>query len=241
MKQIFISDLHLDPSLNYLRRGFINFLRTEAKTAEHLYVLGDLFEIWLGDDHITDFNASIISALQNFPGQVFFMHGNRDFLIGDKFCKEAGVTLLADPTLIETSAGAAILLHGDSLCTLDERYMEAREKLRSNDFQREFLAKTLEERAVIARQIRGESQSLKRDTASEIMDVTPTEVSRCLREARVSIMIHGHTHRPAVNSLNIDGKQATRYVLGDWGQTMQYLVIENEEPQLLSYDVGKPE
>ena len=238
MKQMFISDLHLDPSLNFLRNGFLRFLKTEAQLADHLYILGDLFELWLGDDHKTKFNESIIDALRALPGQIFLMHGNRDFLIGDKFCADAEVTLLRDPTRIQTSAGAALLLHGDSLCTRDRAYMKARKMLRSIEFRRDFLSKQLEERAVIARQIRGESQSLKRETAMDIMDVTPEEVIRVLRDAQVSIMIHGHTHRPAVNSLTIDGKPAKRYVLGDWGQTMHYLVIENEQPQLLNYDVG---
>ena len=241
MRQIFISDLHLDPGLDYLRKGFIHFLQTKAQSADHLYILGDLFELWLGDDHITQFNSSIISALREVPGQIFLMHGNRDFLIGDKFCEDAGITLLEDPTLIETPTGNALLLHGDSLCTRDLNYMEARRKLRSDEFQRNFLAKPLEERAVIARQIRGESQSLKRETAMDIMDVTPEEVIRCLRGAGVAMMIHGHTHRPAVHSLHVDGKPATRYVLGDWGQTTQYLLIEDAEPHLLTYEVGGPE
>ena len=241
MTQMFISDLHLDPSLSSLNKGFLHFLQTEAQSAKHLYILGDLFELWLGDDHITKFSKSITDALSALPGRVFLMHGNRDFLIGERFCREANATLLKDPTIIDTPAGAALVLHGDSLCTRDKPYMEARQKLRSRQFQKQFLAKGLEDRAIIAKQIRGESRSLKRETAMDIMDVTPKEVVRVLRDNKVSIMIHGHTHRPAVNSLTVDGKVATRYVLGDWGQTMQYLVIDGKEPRLMSYDVGIPE
>ena len=237
MKQMFISDLHLDPGLDYLREGFLRFLQTEARSADHLYILGDFFEVWLGDDHETKFNHSIINALKEVKNQVFLMHGNRDFLIGDAFCKAAEVALLEEPSVIETPAGAALLLHGDTLCTRDLAYMDARKTLRSVGFQNDFLAKSLSERDAIVRQLRGASQSHTRETAADIMDVTAEEVVNALSDAGVSIMIHGHTHRPAAHRLRVDENDATRYVLGDWGETMQYLLIEDETPRLLTYSV----
>ena len=237
MKQMFISDLHLDPGLGYLREGFLRFLQTEARSADHLYILGDFFEVWLGDDHETKFNHSIINALKEVKNQVFLMHGNRDFLIGDAFCKAAEVELLEEPSVIETPAGAALLLHGDTLCTRDLAYMDLRKTLRSVEFQNDFLAKSLSERDAIVRQLRGASQSHTRETAADIMDVTAEEVVNALADAGVSIMIHGHTHRPAAHPLRVNENDATRYVLGDWGETMQYLLIEDETPRLLTYSV----
>ena len=241
MKQIFISDLHLHEQLDFLTDGFLRFLSEIDNTTNELYILGDFFEIWLGDDHDTPFNEKIIKALRQFSGDIFIMHGNRDFLIGSAFCCASGTKLLADSTVISTPAGDSLLLHGDSLCTRDINYMKAREVLRSESFQTDFLSKSIAERSEIAEQIRGKSKTHIRESAADIMDVTPSEVIKSLSKAQSSIMIHGHTHRPAVHKLYIDDQAATRYVLGDWGQTMKYLVIEDNEPQLMTYPVGIPE
>ena len=241
MTQIFISDLHLDEGLPTLKNGFLGFIETINDSTDELYILGDFFETWLGDDHDTTFNKQVIEALRQFSGKTFLMHGNRDFLIGEVFCEAAGVELLVEPAIIETPAGKALLLHGDSLCTLDSAYMEARKLLRSESFQKDFLQKTIAERALIAQQIRGKSNAHTRESAADIMDVTPGEVVDSLKNAGVSMMIHGHTHRPAVHQLSVENSPATRYVLGDWGSSMQYLLIEDSEPQLLTYDLGSPE
>ena len=241
MKQIFISDLHLHEQLDFLTDGFLRFLSEIDNTTNELYILGDFFEIWLGDDHDTPFNKKIIKALRQFSGDIFIMHGNRDFLIGSTFCYASGTTLLPDSTVISTPAGDSLLLHGDSLCTRDINYMKAREVFRSKSFQTDFLSKSIAERSEIAEQIRGKSKTHIRESAADIMDVTPSEVIKSLSKAKSSIMIHGHTHRPAVHKLYIDDQAATRYVLGDWGQTMKYLVIEDNEPQLMTYPVGIPE
>ena len=241
MKQIFISDLHLHEQLDFLTDGFLRFLSEIDNTTNELYILGDFFEIWLGDDHDTPFNEKIIKALRQFSGDIFIMHGNRDFLIGSTFCYASGTTLLPDSTVISTPAGDSLLLHGDSLCTRDINYMKAREVFRSKSFQTDFLSKSITERSEIAEQIRGKSKTHIRESAADIMDVTPSEVIKSLSKAQSSIMIHGHTHRPAVHKLSIDDQAATRYVLGDWGQTMKYLVIEDNEPQLMTYAVGIPE
>ena len=166
------------------------------------------------------------------------MHGNRDFLIGQDFCRAAGATLLEDPTVITLPQGPALLMHGDSLCTRDTRYMAAREQLRSPAFQADFLAKSLEERDAFARQIRGQSKEHTRETAEDIMDVTPEEVVSVMTAHHVRLLIHGHTHRPAVHTLRVEGEEARRYVLGDWHTSMQYLEVDDSGIRLLEYTLG---
>ena len=225
MKQIFISDLHLDEGHVKLRSGLFNFLAKHCQDADELYILGDFFEVWLGDDHDSAFNRSIVEALSQQPGQVFLMHGNRDFLLGEDFCTASGATMLPDPSTIATPLGPALLMHGDSLCTQDEAYMAARSQLRAPAFKADFLSRSITDRAAYARQLRGESKSHTRETAADIMDVTPQEVIRHMHRAHVQIMIHGHTHRPATHDLEPDVPGGLRYVLGDWHDTMQYLEI----------------
>jgi len=235
MRQIFISDLHLDDSHDELRAGFFRFLDEIRGNTDQLYILGDFFEAWLGDDDDTTFNRSIIEALATLPADIFVMHGNRDFLLGDKFCRAAGATLLPDPTTITTAVGPALLLHGDSLCTRDTAYMDARTLLRSSAFQADFLSKSLPERQAFANRLRGESKAHTRETAADIMDVTQSEVELALQTAGVSVMIHGHTHRPAVHEFTLPGGAAVRYVLGDWHSTMQYLAIDESGADLITY------
>ena len=235
MRQIFISDLHLDDSHDELRAGFFRFLDEIRGNTDQLYILGDFFEAWLGDDDDTTFNRSIIEALATLPADIFVMHGNRDFLLGDKFCRAAGATLLPDPTTITTAVGPALLLHGDSLCTRDTAYMDARTLLRSSAFQADFLSKSLPERQAFANRLRGESKAHTRETAADIMDVTQSEVELALQTAGVSVMIHGHTHRPAVHEFTLPGGAAVRYVLGDRHSTMQYLAIDESGADLITY------
>jgi UDP-2,3-diacylglucosamine hydrolase len=227
MKQIFISDLHLDADRPDLTDAFIKFLDSHCQDTDELYILGDFFEVWLGDDDIDDCNTLVSAALKSLSATVYLMHGNRDFLIGEAFCEQAGATLLADPTLLQLSIGPALLMHGDSLCTRDEKYMLARQQLRAPAFQADFLARPIGERVEIAKQIRGESQTLKRETAADIMDVTEAEVIREMEAANVAILIHGHTHRPAVHDVALASTSGTRYVLGDWQTSTSYLEVEN--------------
>ena len=235
MRQIFISDLHLDDNHDELCSGFFRFLNQIEETTDELYILGDFFEVWLGDDDDTAFNRDIIEALANLPADLFIMHGNRDFLLGDAFCRAASATLLPDRSIISTPIGPALLMHGDSLCTRDTEYMNARKLLRSNAFQADFLSKSLAERDAFARQLRGESTAHTRETAADIMDVTQSEVEHALQTADVSIMIHGHTHRPAVHELTLSTGTAVRYVLGDWHESMQYLTISDSGADLLTF------
>ncbi|XOV88387.1 MAG: UDP-2,3-diacylglucosamine diphosphatase [Pseudomonadota bacterium] len=219
MTTLFISDLHLLPGREDLTLAFLRFLQNEASTAEGLYILGDFFEVWLGDDHSTDFNSRIIDGLANLAAPKYLMHGNRDFLLGEGFCTAAGATLLPDPVVIDLYGERVLLMHGDSLCTRDEAYMQVRQLLRSEAFQQDFLAKPIEERAAFARGAREQSQAHTGETASDIMDVTPDEVVRVMAAHGVQRLIHGHTHRPDVHKLEVNGAPAERIVLGDWDKT----------------------
>ncbi|MEL7399183.1 MAG: UDP-2,3-diacylglucosamine diphosphatase, partial [Pseudomonadota bacterium] len=181
-----------------------------------LYILGDFFEVWMGDDFVNPFVDQVkaaLKALSDTDTEIFLMHGNRDFLLGEDFCRDAGCTLIADPSVIQLGEEKVLLMHGDSLCTEDLEYMKIRQVFRSDAWQKDFLSKSLEERIAFARQVRSESQSGQQMKSADIMDVTQSEVERELTAHNVNIMIHGHTHRPAIHQLD-NGK--TRYVLGDW-------------------------
>lgn len=236
MKRIFISDLHLDDDRKDLTAAFTQFLSEHCQIIDELYILGDFFELWLGDDHQSPLNNEVIDALSGLPCDVLIMHGNRDFLIGHAFCNAAGATLLPDPYPITLGDQPALLMHGDSLCTMDEEYMEARTLLRSNAFQRDFLAKQIQERKIIAEQIRGKSQKVSREKAEDIMDVTPEEVIEVMNQAKTSILIHGHTHRPAIHEIDLKIGPGTRYVLGDWHTSTQFLRANGSDMELVQYN-----
>ncbi|RKR06298.1 UDP-2,3-diacylglucosamine hydrolase [Kushneria sinocarnis] len=221
MTILFVADLHLHSGIPGIADGFIAYLRHRAAGAEALYILGDLFEGWIGDDGCGPFENRIIDALRQCSDAgtaVYFMHGNRDFLIGEEFARRAGATLLDDPTPIELEPGSpALLMHGDSLCTMDEEYMQFRAMTRDPEWQRRTLAMPLEQRQALAGQLREHSASANRDKQDEIMDVTPQAVIDIMAEWNVSTLIHGHTHRPAEHELTLpDGTPARRHVLGDW-------------------------
>lgn len=216
MYHLFISDLHLTESRPDLTEAFFSFLEHEVPAADRFYILGDFFEVWLGDDHDTAFNRSVIERLATLDVDRYFMHGNRDFLIGQQFCADTGFQLLEDPTVIDLNGTSTLLMHGDSLCTRDEQYMAVRAMLRSPAVQEDLLSKSIEERAAIASGARKESQEHTRESADDIMDVTPSEVVRVMEEAGVSQMIHGHTHRPNRHGVDLATGQAERIVLGDW-------------------------
>jgi UDP-2,3-diacylglucosamine hydrolase len=236
MIRIFISDLHLDADRENLTRAFIQFLSEQCQTIDELYILGDFFELWLGDDDKSPLNNEVVEALSSLPCDVFIMHGNRDFLIGEAFCNAAGAKLLPDPYTINLGDQPALLMHGDSLCTRDEEYMKARTLLRSDAFQQDFLSKQMQERKIIAEQIRGKSQKVSREKAEDIMDVTPEEVTKVMNQARTSILVHGHTHRPAVHEVALQFGPGTRYVLGDWHTSMQFLRANGSDLNLVQYD-----
>ncbi|MDN6858194.1 UDP-2,3-diacylglucosamine diphosphatase [Pseudomonas sp. CAN2814] len=219
MSVLFISDLHLEAERPDITRAFLHFLSTRARTAQALYILGDFFEAWIGDDGMDEFQHSIARALRevsNGGTRIYLMHGNRDFLIGQAFCREASCTLLRDPSLIDLGGEKVLLMHGDSLCTLDVAYMKLRRWLRNPLTLFILRNLPLATRHKLARKLRKESRAQTRMKASDIVDVTPAEVEKIMRDKGVRILIHGHTHRPAVHELEIDGRPARRIVLGDW-------------------------
>jgi UDP-2,3-diacylglucosamine hydrolase len=234
---LFISDLHLDPARPEITEAFLTFLRQQAAAAETLYILGDLFEAWLGDDDDSTFNRQIIDALAALPARKWLMHGNRDFLMGDTFCRAINATLLSDPTVIDLYGTPALLMHGDSLCTRDQAYMAIRKVLRSSAFQADFLTKSIAERDAFAKGARQQSKAHTREAASDIMDVTPDEVPLVMKAHGVDLLIHGHTHRPAVHTLHIDALPAERIVLGDWDQRGWCLSVDRSGRHLQSFAI----
>jgi UDP-2,3-diacylglucosamine hydrolase len=216
---LLISDLHLEEERPDITRAFLHFLATRATQAEALYILGDFFEVWIGDDAMTPFQESIACALRALSERgvrIYLMHGNRDFMLGQSFCHKAGCKLLADPSVVQLCGEPVLLMHGDSLCTRDEGYMRLRRLLRNPLILFVLRNLPLATRRKLARKLRNESRTQTRMKASDIIDVTPELIPGVLAEHRVRTLIHGHTHRPATHDLEVDGQPAKRIVLGDW-------------------------
>ena len=216
---LFISDLHLDPERPAVTALFLEFLATRARQADAVYVLGDLFEAWIGDDDETPLNLEVmhgIRACVDAGTPVFVMHGNRDFLLGERFARQSRCTLLQDPACIDLYGIPTLLMHGDLLCTDDTEYLAFRDMVRNSDWQKELLAKPLAVRREIAAEMRRNSREKTTGKPESIMDVNPTEVLDAMTRHAVVQLIHGHTHRPGVHSLHVAGQPASRYVLGDW-------------------------
>lgn len=236
MSTLFISDLHLEESRPDITDAFLAFLDNRAMGVEHLYILGDFFEAWIGDDERTPLQEQVAGALRNVADsgtEIFLMHGNRDFLIGEEFCHRAGATLLDDPTVIDLYGTPTLLMHGDSLCTADVEYQKFRANMRNPQMQKMMLARPLEDRQKMARQLRDMSMAKNQGKAEAIMDVTPEEVVREMEAHGVQRLIHGHTHRPATHELEANGKDARRIVLGDWDENVWWLTVEpGQEPEL---------
>ena len=228
---LLISDLHLEQERPDITRAFLHFLASRARQADALYILGDFFEVWIGDDAISPFQREIAQALRELSEagtRVYLMHGNRDFLIGKRFCREAGATLLPDPCLVEMGGERVLLMHGDSLCTLDVGYMKLRRWLRNPISLFILRNLPLSTRQKLARKLRSESRAQSRMKASAIVDVTPDEVLRVMTEQGVRTLIHGHTHRPATHILQINGQAARRIVLGDWDKQGWALQVDQQ-------------
>ena len=219
MTTLFISDLHLDESRPRLIAAFEELLAGEARGARALYILGDLFESYIGDDDDALLPARVARAtrkLRDAGVPVYFMQGNRDFLLGEDYAVRAGMTVLADPAVIELTGERVLLMHGDTLCTDDVEYQKFRALVRDPQWQQAFLAKPLAERRAFAAQARGESRKHTASAKPEIMDVNQIAVEVTMRRHGVRRLIHGHTHRPATHHFDIDGRKAERIVLGDW-------------------------
>ncbi|NHN36074.1 UDP-2,3-diacylglucosamine diphosphatase [Pseudomaricurvus alcaniphilus] len=229
MTTLFISDLHLDAKLPQLSAAFAQFMQLQAPAADTLFILGDFFEVWIGDDDRSEFNLGIAELLREFTdngGELYLMVGNRDFLMGQDFADECGAMLLDDPALIDLYGVPTLLMHGDSLCTRDTDYMAFRHLSRSPEWQQQMLSQPLEVRRAFADQARQQSQAHNRVQAADITDVTPAEVARVMQEYGVQRLIHGHTHRPARHELELNGETAERIVLGDWGSHLWWLQAE---------------
>ena len=226
---LLISDLHLEEGRPDISRAFFHFLETRATRAEALYILGDFFEVWVGDDGMTAFQHEVAEALKtlNLSGtRIYLMHGNRDFMIGKAFCRRAGCTLLADPHVVQLEGERVLLMHGDSLCTRDEGYMRLRRWLRNPLSLFVLHHLPLGKRQQLAQKLRSSSKQETRMKASDIVDVTPGEVVRVMQRHGVRTLIHGHTHRPATHALQINDQPARRIVLGDWDRQGWALQID---------------
>lgn len=222
MSIFFISDLHLEQNKPHLTKAFENFINSKVNSHDELFILGDFFEQWIGDDNEDNFIKGIknILKLKTAEGlKIYFMHGNRDFLIGDKFCKDVGAKLLKDPFIFNLNGKKIMLMHGDSLCTDDRDYQEFRNLVRNKDWQKDFLSKDLKERKEVAKSLR-EISSLENKTKDEaIMDVNQDEVLRIIENHSLDVLIHGHTHRPYIH----DENGVPRMVLGDWGDFLWFI------------------
>ena len=222
MATLFISDLHLCASRPQINRIFLGFLDGPARHADALYILGDLFEYWAGDDDLHDpFHAQVISALHGLAAhgiKVYLMHGNRDLLMGEALANACHATLLHDPTLIDLYGMPTLLSHGDILCTDDTEYQRYRTQVHDAVFQKQFLARPLTERKAYIEQLRSRSTTEKQGKDGVIMDVSDAAVAALLREYRYPRLIHGHTHLPDCHEHVVDGHRCERWVLGDWHQ-----------------------
>ncbi len=236
MTTLFISDLHLSTDRPEKLELFRQFISGPAKDADKLYILGDLFEYWVGDDDSTPPNPEILSLLRSLSeagARVFVMHGNRDFLMGDKFEEATGATLLPDPSVVLLYGEKTLLMHGDLLCTNDTEYMKFRYIVRDPEWQKLFLEKPLQERIAMAKQLRAASKEAMKDKIPVIMDVEQETVEQFMRTHHVHRLIHGHTHRPAIHHFELDGQPTTRIVLGDWYQNENILVCNENEQKLV--------
>jgi UDP-2,3-diacylglucosamine hydrolase len=236
---LFISDLHLTEERPEANERFIELLEGKGRAADALYILGDFFEYWIGDDDLeAPFNAVIASVLGELARRgvaVYLMHGNRDFLLGERFCAATGARLLADPSVHEIQGVRTLLMHGDTLCTDDLDYQNWRRTARSEAWQREFLAKSLDERRSAIVWMREKAKEAVQAKPAEIMDVNDAAVAQAMRDHGVTRLVHGHTHRPGRHALTIEGHAAQRWVLPDWYEGGGYLEIGRGAPRLVRF------
>lgn len=243
MTTLFVSDVHLTQSRPDITRAFLHFLDQHASKAKQLYILGDFFDFWIGDDYIDhapkdEIVQEIITHLSRLSQQglaLYFMHGNRDFLLGQAFMMRCKAQLLPDPTVIFLDKTPTLLMHGDSLCTQDIDYMRFRALARSEQWITQQLNKSIHERLSFAQQLRQDSKNKTSYTSESILDVCEDEVKRCMNAFQVDQMIHGHTHRPGVHNYQINDKNKRRYVLGDWDQQGWFLQYDEQGLRLQTF------
>ncbi|MFK3706351.1 UDP-2,3-diacylglucosamine diphosphatase [Klebsiella sp. NPDC088457] len=238
MATLFIADLHLQTEEPAITAGFLRFLRGEAREADALYILGDLFEAWIGDDDPNPLHQEIASALNELTRSgvpCYFIHGNRDFLIGQRFARACGMTLLAEEKVLELYGHRVLIMHGDTLCTDDAGYLAFRAKVHTPWIQRLFLALPLFIRRRIAARMRADSKAANSSKSMAIMDVNPQAVVNVMEKHRVQWLIHGHTHRPAIHSLNANGEPAFRVVLGAWHSEGSMVKVSKDDVELIPF------
>ena len=238
----FISDLHLEESRPEICRAFFSYLDNLPEDTEALYILGDFFEVWVGDDDDLAFHDSIKQKLKQktakgFP--IYVMHGNRDFLLGKGFELQTGCVLISDPFVIHHNDKSYLLMHGDSLCTEDREYLAFRAQMRSTEMKAELLKKSLKERRELAKQLRQQSKTANSNKAEDIMDVTDSEVRSALARHQLTTLIHGHTHRPAIHDFTLNNQPRQRVVLGDWNHSGWEVVIDNNKITLNSFSISE--
>lgn len=237
MSTLFISDLHLSAERESITELFIDFLEQRASKADALYILGDLFEVWLGDDYIHPGYQQSITKMKQLADDglpIFVMHGNRDFLMTEQFAELSGATLIEDPSIIELYGTPTLLMHGDIMCIDDIEYQKFRKMVRNPHFIADFLSKPIEERLAVAEKFREASKTETASKAMDIMDVNQQAVERAMLEYDVSQLIHGHTHRPAIHDFSVGNKSMKRIVLGDWYEHGSVLVCNESGCELES-------
>lgn len=226
MATYFISDLHLSAERLDIIKAFDQFIADNTQDAEALYILGDFFDAWIGDDDNCEFATQLKSRLKSISDRgvaTFFIRGNRDFMVGEALANACGFTLLEDETVIELYGKRVLLMHGDTLCTADIEYQQFRKMVRNPVWQQQVLALPINQRRTMAADLRSKSQSMNAMKAEDIMDVTPAEVENIMDEYRVKTLIHGHTHRPKLHEFQEKGKTHQRWVLGDWHSSAKYV------------------
>ena len=235
-RTLFIADLHLCQEEPAITAGFLHFLQREAPHCDALYILGDLFEAWIGDDDPNPLHLKIANALRALPVPVYFIHGNRDFLIGRRFARASGMTLLPEEQILELYGHRLLIMHGDTLCTDDQGYQRFRAKVHQRWIQTLFLALPLFIRKRIATRMRAGSKQANQHKSLTIMDVNQQAVEAAMQRQQVRLLIHGHTHRPAIHALTLQGKTAERAVLGAWHSEGSMIQLDASGIQLIEFD-----
>lgn len=239
--QLFVSDLHLKPERPDISRAFLHFLDTKASKAQQLYLLGDIFEAWIGDDAPYPGSSPIIKALKSLSDagvEIYFQHGNRDFLVGQAFAEISGCQLLAESIQqISPDQHQVLVMHGDQLCTDDQEYMQFRKMVRSPEWQQSLLSKSVEERLAIASKLRDQSQQANSQKSAQITDVNQQAVEQSLTNSNCRILLHGHTHRPNIHHFTVDNIDYQRIVLGDWDEKGWYLQWDDSGYGLHSFQL----
>lgn len=235
-RTLFIADLHLCQEEPAITAGFLHFLQREAPHCDALYILGDLFEAWIGDDDPNPLHQQVAEALRAVPVPLYFIHGNRDFLIGQRFARASGMTLLPEERVLTLYGHRLLIMHGDTLCTDDVGYLQFRAKVHNPWIQRLFLALPLFIRKRIAERMRANSKQANQHKSLEIMDVNQQAVVEAMLRQQVPLLIHGHTHRPAIHDLSLNGERVQRAVLGAWHSRGSMIQLDASGIQLIDFD-----